>query len=1358
MTSTEIEVDDKVILTSGSTVTIDVDEDRTKVVDDNLPNTLRLNDSYEVKPKIESFTTDYTVPESTIGTLFDDIQVIRDKLVNALAGQELAIIDQITYAVDSAEGIIRKKLEELDVKYIGNDVLNQYAMTSELNTHTIANEYVIDRWTGLYIQDREDWVKGDDNDDYLAARWAKETEAEADADYPLSGLTGTLAWELSDGSIVYEDEAPDGASVHYKVMTTITSQDIYDKVVRVGHNQASYSSKIAAFADEQSAYATRTETLEATSDDIVAKLETVGGVMAGDVVYYLEDYTADDATDPVIGMVAVFSPDGYVRTDTSTFTLDDDRLEYTATLDDPVKDGWDGWAITVKSETSVLLGSIKARVNALQSQLDQTIDSWFYDGLPYYIGDDTAEELYVTSTDTLDKLRKDALVWDDTGTQMYKYVDTDDRDNVDMTAEDITDTDKYIKVWKYPESDWRTDDIDNGNDVEKDRHTADLYYDSVSGFAYRYVHEGGKYTWSKVADGALTQAMADAAKAQATADGKMSFYTGDTVPTGSTDGDDIGDVWVPSATVYAEDMYGDLVKNDDGEYVEATQAEKDDDDVQKYYKHEENAQQLFTQVDTDEYRWRDNPERSAIKDILSGATAIDNAIVGGKTISEYVSDTVSAGTDNMVKVYSGIKGNPDDETGMYSTDLVLDDGDLYITTDGIASTTYRWDTKGNDDADDNEWVEVEGASNVAALTKLNDNKKTIYYGDTAPTSSDDNPPEENDMWITDSSASDVDADIINNNIYVYVSGEWKDSSVLTSLQVTLQDEIDKRVQVIHSDTIPSEDEHKIIEDIENNLTAEEIAHYDLNLGDYWYCGTNINELYLEGYTYEYRKVPQDDSDDPLYDYVWVKTSGTALGDIAKVARGKQSIWGGDTLPTDAHVRDMWIPSDTVVIDDVTYVDGFTYTLDNDGKWKDLMKYTDNAKIDVILNADNELDPATILAGGKGTLEVFVAEQADKAVNVYSSTKGVPPELHTTSTPKLSAVLDGDMFVAHPTVKDIVVPMTYRYIAEATDAQLESAEDTNVNVVDKPYMPATDTSVWAKVGESTLSNLVDTVDGKVTIYSATWPTDADHNAVYSDIAKPRDMLIISGIDGDIEYKKHTSGMYALRYRLAKEGEDSEYVIPAKTDSTYHSKSWLYAMKGDATPGAKYIPLNRMYVGLSTEARKYVALVDRYEMHYNGETLYWLNNQWKNSEIVEKELSTHWTAGTSKFTVDDLTGAITGWSFADGSDVNSEFIIRADKFKVMGSAKGTGATPLEIVTDAEGKSEVYFKGKVKFGKSVIDTEGNTTVIDGGSITTGSIDLNQLDEQKVASDYSGTIIDKNGVRVYKNGKLRVQLGKID
>lgn len=67
-----------------------------------------------------------------------------------------------------------------------------------------------------------------------------------------------------------------------------------------------------------------------------------------------------------------------------------------------------------------------------------------------------------------------------------------------------------------PASDWTTSEL-------KSQHSGDLYYDTNTGYAYRFgSSDGSNYSWALVKDTDITKALADAAKAQETAEGAQS--------------------------------------------------------------------------------------------------------------------------------------------------------------------------------------------------------------------------------------------------------------------------------------------------------------------------------------------------------------------------------------------------------------------------------------------------------------------------------------------------------------------------------------------------------------------------------------------------------------------------------------------------------------------------------------------------------------------------------------------------------------------------------------------------------------------------------------------------------------------
>ena len=119
---------------------------------------------------------------------------------------------------------------------------------------------------------------------------------------------------------------------------------------------------------------------------------------------------------------------------------------------------------------------------------------------------------------------------------------------VETSIQEMQDiVDNTIETWFYngvptlsnlPASAWTTDEL-------LARHLGDLYYDNETGLAYRFQRSGseGAYTyyWNLIPDSAVAEALAKAARAQDTADGKRRTFRSQ--PT-NADAYDPGDIWL----------------------------------------------------------------------------------------------------------------------------------------------------------------------------------------------------------------------------------------------------------------------------------------------------------------------------------------------------------------------------------------------------------------------------------------------------------------------------------------------------------------------------------------------------------------------------------------------------------------------------------------------------------------------------------------------------------------------------------------------------------------------------------------------------------------------------------------------
>ena len=151
----------------------------------------------------------------------------------------------------------------------------------------------------------------------------------------------------------------------------------------------------------------------------------------------------------------------------------------------------------------------------------------------------TASDKYNAS----DWVKKDSYASKD---DMKNYVDgvtKDMQDQIDSKAE------QYFYAYdptldNEPAKSWTTDE-------EKEKHVDDLFYNTETGKAYRFMKgDDGNYKWELVQDKDVTNALEAASKAQDTADGKRRVFTADASKDEHPDPPyDEGDLWYTGTEV-----------------------------------------------------------------------------------------------------------------------------------------------------------------------------------------------------------------------------------------------------------------------------------------------------------------------------------------------------------------------------------------------------------------------------------------------------------------------------------------------------------------------------------------------------------------------------------------------------------------------------------------------------------------------------------------------------------------------------------------------------------------------------------------------------------------------------------------
>ena len=128
-------------------------------------------------------------------------------------------------------------------------------------------------------------------------------------------------------------------------------------------------------------------------------------------------------------------------------------------------------------------------------------------------------------------------------------------------------------VSNYPAEDWEDNE-------DRALHKGDVYYDTVTGYAYRWNLESGVYSWRKIDDQDVVKALADAATAKDTADKKRRVFVSQPAPPYDT-----GDLWLNN-----DELYVCKVDKATGEYAEA--------DFKKAVKYTDNTE-LIAFIDGD---------------------------------------------------------------------------------------------------------------------------------------------------------------------------------------------------------------------------------------------------------------------------------------------------------------------------------------------------------------------------------------------------------------------------------------------------------------------------------------------------------------------------------------------------------------------------------------------------------------------------------------------------------------------------------------------------------------------------------------------------------------------------------------
>lgn len=405
--------------------------------------------------------------------------------------------------------------------------------------------------------------------------------------------------------------------------------------------------------------------------------------------------------------------------------------------------------------------------------------------------------------------------------------------------------DGAIETWFYegeptlknlPAVDWTTNDI-------KKIHVGDLYYDQITGYAYRftkYNDDVKPYDWNRIKDNDVVKALEAANKAQATADSKMKIFYGETKPTNYQ----AGDMW-----------------------VNATLAGKFDNDI---------ARSTTTSKTFNADHWVLASRYSeAIQTLLNWSNQYTTKF---EDLTKIVKEQKDQSITNWFYDYEPTDANA--PANLWNTEELRKEhiGDIFYDTKNNHS--YRWTGSA--------WSMIKDADFDEAMKKakdaedLADKKRQIFYSDTTPTGAD-----RGDLWMKQ----------VGNKteVWVFDGTNWVKSN--DKALADYSEAINKELEGIKGQLDGKAETWYQADDPSTNWTNK-TSHE----GDIWYNTTDGTTQYWNGTKWEKMDIPKD-----VFDTIDGKSSIFVDSyDDAKAGKGvisngynERDIW---ILPADAIVN------------------------------------------------------------------------------------------------------------------------------------------------------------------------------------------------------------------------------------------------------------------------------------------------------------------------------------------------------------------------------------------------------------------------------------------------------------------------
>ena len=510
-------------------------------------------------------------------------------------------------------------------------------------------------------------------------------------------------------------------------------------------------------------------------------------------------------------------------------------------------------------------------------------------------------------------------------------------------------TDGAIETWFYegvptldnlPAIDWNTSEL-------KKIHIGDLYYDQITGYAYRftkYNDDVNPYRWNRIKDNDIVSALDAANRAQITADGKMKVFYGDIKPTNYQ----VGDMWV-NATLegkFNNDIARAVADNktsfNANDWVLASRYSEAIATIQKWTnEYETKFSNLVDEV-------KKQKDQSIVVWYYDYEPTVDNAPANTWNTDELRSEHIG-------DIFYDIKNNH----------------------------SYRWTGT--------TWIQIKDADfdkamkaakaaddKAGAAGDLADSKRRIFYSDTTPTE----PFDKGDLWIK--RVGD------KTETWVYNGTDWvkSDDKALNDFKNAINEELagikgqlDGKAETWYQVDDPSTD------------WTDKASHE----GDIWYNTSNGTTNYWNGSAWEQMDIPKD-----VFDTIDGKSSIFVDSYVDAKA-------GTGVISKGYKERDLWIIPEDAIVNGVKYYKGDMLTAVSkntnfdETNWKKKVRYVGptelNNAIDVVNEKINTINNITI-PGINNKFNEFIEDGV-----LDSSEKARLTDLLNQASNEVAAVID-----------------------------------------------------------------------------------------------------------------------------------------------------------------------------------------------------------------------------------------------------------------------------------------------------------------------------------------------------------------